>query len=56
MALKGVKTEGPMAKDISIANQRPADYVFSGHVEKKLAEIKAKAGAKGRSKTLTAAE
>ena len=57
VALKGVNTKGPLAKDISIANQRPADYVFSGHVEKKLAEIRAKAGkAKGRSKTLTPAE
>ncbi len=40
LAIKGVKTEGAMAPDISLANQRPADYVFSGHVEKKLAEIK----------------
>ncbi len=40
LAMKGVKTEGAMAPDISLANQRPADYVFSGHVEKKLAEIK----------------
>ena len=58
VALKGVKTDGPLAKDISIANQRPADFVFSGHVERKLAEIRAKAGgkAKGRSKTLTPAE
>jgi hypothetical protein len=30
-----------MAKEISLANQRPADYVFSDHVERKLAEIKA---------------
>jgi hopanoid biosynthesis associated radical SAM protein HpnH len=37
----GVKTDGPMAKDISLENQRPADYVFSDHVERKLAEIKA---------------
>jgi len=40
LAIKGVKTTGDMAPDISLANQRPADYVFSGHVEKKLAEIK----------------
>ena len=56
VALKGVKTDGPMAKDIPLDNQRPAEFVFSGHVERKLAEIKAKAGAKGRSKTLTPAE
>ncbi len=40
LAIRGVKTEGEMAPEISLANQRPADYVFSGHVEKKLAEIK----------------
>ena len=37
----GVKTDGPMATDISLTNQRSADYVYSDHVEKKLAEIKA---------------
>ncbi len=40
LALAGVRTQGEMAPDISLANQRPADYVFSGHVEKKLAEIR----------------
>ncbi len=40
LAMKGIKTDGPMATDISLANQRPADYVFSGHVEKKLTEIR----------------
>ena len=39
--LRGVRTDGPMAPDISIANQRPAEYVFTEHVEEKLAEIKA---------------
>ncbi len=42
VTLRGVRTEGPMAPDISIANQRPAQEFFSGHVERKLAEIKAK--------------
>jgi hypothetical protein len=42
VTLRGVRTEGPMAPDISIANQRPAKEFFSGHVEKKLAEIRAK--------------
>jgi hopanoid biosynthesis associated radical SAM protein HpnH len=42
LALNGIKTDGPMAKDISLENQRKADFVFSSHVEKKLAEIKAK--------------
>ncbi|MBU9647105.1 adenosyl-hopene transferase HpnH [Burkholderia multivorans] len=36
---KGVRTDGPFAPDISIAKQRPAEYVFSRHVEIKLEEI-----------------
>jgi hopanoid biosynthesis associated radical SAM protein HpnH len=42
ISLSGIKTSGPMAKDIPVDNQRPADFVFSSHVEKKLAEIRAK--------------
>ena len=40
VSLRGVKTDGPMAKDISLDGQRPAKYVFSTHVEKMLGEIK----------------
>jgi len=42
LALRGVKTEGPMAPDIPLDKQRPAEFVFSRHVEHKLAEIRAK--------------
>jgi hopanoid biosynthesis associated radical SAM protein HpnH len=42
LAVRGVRTEGPMAKDISLDNQRPAKFVFSSHVDQKLAEIRAK--------------
>jgi hopanoid biosynthesis associated radical SAM protein HpnH len=46
VALRGVKTEGAMAPELSLHAQRPAQYVFSKHVEHKLIEIrKAKAGA-----------
>jgi hopanoid biosynthesis associated radical SAM protein HpnH len=38
-ALRGVRTTGPMAPEISLENQRPAQYVFSRHVEKMLHEI-----------------
>ena len=31
--LRGVDTEGPMAPDIDLSNQRPADYVFDKHVD-----------------------
>ncbi|WP_175965175.1 adenosyl-hopene transferase HpnH [Burkholderia sp. BCC0322] len=36
---KGIKTDGPFAPDIPIDKQRPAEYVFSRHVEIKLEEI-----------------
>ncbi len=41
MSIRGVRTDGPMAKDIPTDNERPAKFVFSGHVQAKLAEIKA---------------
>ena len=53
VTLRGVNTTKPMVQDISLDNQRPADFVFATHVDKKLAEIRA---TKGRSKKLTAAE
>ena len=38
LAMRGVKTEGPLAKDIDTSKQRPAEFVFSKHVDQKLAE------------------
>ncbi|MFC3126065.1 adenosyl-hopene transferase HpnH [Pseudoroseomonas globiformis] len=40
VAIRGVRTDGAMAQDIPLDNQRPADFVFSRHVETKLAEIR----------------
>jgi hopanoid biosynthesis associated radical SAM protein HpnH len=40
VAVAGIKTDGPMAPDIPLDKQRPAEYVFSRHVERKLAEIR----------------
>ncbi len=40
VSMKGVRTSGPMAPDIPLDKQRPAEYVFARHVEHKLAEIK----------------
>jgi hypothetical protein len=37
--LRGMTTEGEMAPEISLENQRPAQYVFSRHVDQKLTEI-----------------
>ena len=42
IAWRGVRTEGPMAPEISMANQRPAKYVFDGQVQQTLTEIRAK--------------
>jgi hypothetical protein len=40
-ALRGVRTAGPMAPEISLNQQRPAQFVFSRHVDKMLNEIHA---------------
>jgi hopanoid biosynthesis associated radical SAM protein HpnH len=45
LALKGITTEGAMAKDIPLDNARPADYMFAQHVETKMAEIAAQKAA-----------
>jgi hypothetical protein len=50
---RGVKTEGPMAPDIPLDHQRPAEFVFSRHVEHKLTEIRA---TKPNAKKVAAAE
>jgi hopanoid biosynthesis associated radical SAM protein HpnH len=42
LAIKGIKTDGAMAKDIPLDKARKADYVFSKHVTEKMAEIHAK--------------
>jgi hopanoid biosynthesis associated radical SAM protein HpnH len=39
VALRGPRTTGDMAPEISLDRQRPADYVFSRHVEQKMAEL-----------------
>jgi hypothetical protein len=45
LALNGIKTDGPMAAEIPLDRQRPAEFVFSRHVAEKLAAIeKAESG------------
>ncbi len=41
IAWRGVKTEGPMAPEIDMSQQRPAQYVFDGQVQQRLSEIRA---------------
>ncbi len=53
LALAGIKTDGPMAPDIPLDRQRPAEYVFTRHVEEKLVEI---GKAEARTQEVVAAE
>jgi hopanoid biosynthesis associated radical SAM protein HpnH len=46
VSVRGVRTDGAMAPEVPLNAQRPAQYVFSQHVERKLIEIReAKAAA-----------
>jgi hopanoid biosynthesis associated radical SAM protein HpnH len=40
VALRGPRTGGPMAPEISLANQRPAEYVFSRHVQQAMQRLR----------------
>jgi hopanoid biosynthesis associated radical SAM protein HpnH len=40
VSLRGVRTEGAMAREIALDHQRPARFAFSRHVEHKLSEIR----------------
>ena len=53
LTMFGIKTEGKMSPEIPLDGQRPAEYVFSKHVEQKLAEI---AKTESRSEQVVAAE
>ena len=47
--LRGPRTDGPMAPEIALEGQRPAQYVFSTQVQQKLSEIRAdEANGEGR--------
>ncbi len=41
VSLRGIRTTGPLAPEIAMDNQRPAEYVFSSQVQMKLSEIRA---------------
>ena len=54
---KGVATDGPMAAEVDMSKQRPAQYMFSRHVQEKLTEIReAKARKKDAPQPMEAAE
>jgi len=48
-AVRGVQTTGPMAAEIPLNGQRPAEYVFSRHVDEMLASIHVAEKARGSS-------
>jgi len=39
-AIKGARVDGPMAPEVPLDKQRPAEFVFSAHVERRLAAIR----------------
>jgi hopanoid biosynthesis associated radical SAM protein HpnH len=39
VALAGIRTDGAMAEEIDLERQRPAEYVFSRHVEQAMARL-----------------
>ncbi len=48
VALRGVRTTGPMAPEIDLSKQRPAQYIFSDQVQKKLVGDPPRRGRCGR--------
>jgi hopanoid biosynthesis associated radical SAM protein HpnH len=52
LALRGIRTSGPMAPEIPLDGQRPAAYVHSMHVERELAQIQAEDKARVEGKDL----
>ncbi len=55
LAMRGIRTEGPMAPEIPLDKQRPAADVHSLHVERELGRVKREETAEGAQR-LTAAE
>src|SRR2546425_6530188 len=55
VTLRGVQTNGPMAPEIALDRQRPAQYVFSHQVQQKLSEIRAGEAEAKRESTANAA-
>src|SRR5712675_2015942 len=55
VALRGVRTTGPMAPEINLDNQRPAQYIFSAEVQKRLSDIRRDEALAAEQKASTAA-
>ena len=52
VALRGIRTTGPMAPEIDMSKQRPAQYIFSEQVQKTLSEIRTRRGGCGPAESL----
>jgi hopanoid biosynthesis associated radical SAM protein HpnH len=55
VSLRGPRTDGPMAPEIPLDRQRPAEYVFSAQVQQKLSEIRRAEAESKTEKTASAA-
>ena len=55
VALRGVRTTGPMAPEINLDHQRPAQYIFSAEVQKRLSDIRRDEALAAQQKASTAA-
>jgi hypothetical protein len=55
VAIRGVRTTGPMAPEIDLTKQRPAQYIFSAEVQKRLSEIRRDEALAAQQKASTAA-
>jgi (E)-4-hydroxy-3-methyl-but-2-enyl pyrophosphate reductase len=55
VAMRGIRTTGPMAPEIDLSNQRPAQYIFSEQVQKKLSDIRRDEALAAQQKASTAA-
>jgi hypothetical protein len=55
VALRGIRTTGPMAPEIDLSKQRPAQYIFSEQVQKKLSDIRRDEAVAAQQKASTAA-
>ncbi|MGC2181344.1 MAG: adenosyl-hopene transferase HpnH, partial [Bradyrhizobium sp.] len=55
VTLRGVRTTGPMAPEIDLTKQRPAQYIFSAEVQKRLSEIRRDEALAAEQKASTAA-
>lgn len=54
-SLRGPRVKGPMAPEIALDQQRPAEYVFSAQVQQKLSEIRSAEAKAKTEKTASAA-